>query len=52
MVVYLQDDVTPERARAIARLRAAGAMVVDAAPGQLATELVDKYLEVKASGRL
>lgn len=44
--------VLHERARAIARLRAAGAMVVDAAPGQLATELVDKYLEVKASGRL
>ena len=45
-------NVLHERARAIARLRAAGAMVVDAAPGQLATELVDKYLEVKASGRL
>ena len=45
-------NVLHERTRAIARLRAAGAMVVDAAPGQLATELVDKYLEVKASGRL
>lgn len=41
-----------QRTRATARLRAAGAIVVDAAPGKLATELVDKYLEVKASGRL
>lgn len=41
-----------QRARAAARLRAAGAIVVDAAPGKLAAELVDKYLEVKASGRL
>ena len=45
-------NVLHQRARATARLRAAGAIVVDAAPGQLATELVDKYLEVKASGRL
>ena len=29
-----------------------GAVVVDAAPGKLATELVDTYLELKASGRL
>ena len=41
-----------QRARATARLRAAGAIVVDATPGKLAIELVDKYLEVKASGRL
>ncbi|MDO8363759.1 MAG: DUF58 domain-containing protein [Actinomycetota bacterium] len=41
-----------QRARATARLRAAGALVVDAAPGRLAVELVDTYLEVKASGRL
>lgn len=40
------------RERAAARLRAAGAIVVDAAPGQLATHLVDTYLELKASGRL
>ena len=45
-------NVLHQRARATARLRAAGAIVVDAAPGKLATELVDKYLEVKASGRL
>lgn len=45
-------NVLHQRARATARLRAAGAIVVDAAPGKLATELVDTYLEVKASGRL
>ena len=45
-------NVVHQRARAAARLRAAGAIVVDAVPGKLATELVDKYLEVKASGRL
>jgi uncharacterized protein (DUF58 family) len=41
-----------QRARAVARLRAAGAVVVDAAPGALAVELVDTYLELKASGKL
>ena len=45
-------NVLQQRARATARLRAAGALVVDAAPGRLATELVDTYLELKASGRL
>ena len=40
------------RARAAARLRAAGATVVDAPPERLAAELGDAYLEVKASGRL
>lgn len=45
-------NVLQQRARATARLRAAGAVVVDAAPGKLATELVDTYLELKASGRL
>jgi uncharacterized protein (DUF58 family) len=41
-----------QRDRSVARLRAAGAVVVDAAPGRLAVELVDAYLELKASGRL
>ena len=41
-----------QRSRAVARLRAAGATVVDAAPGRLAVEVVDAYLEIKASGRL
>lgn len=41
-----------QRSRATARLRSAGAIVVDAAPGQLAVELVDNYLAIKASGRL
>lgn len=40
------------RDRAIARLHAAGAIVVDAKPGELATEVVDRYLELKAKGRL
>jgi uncharacterized protein (DUF58 family) len=41
-----------QRRRAVARLRAAGAIVVDAEPGRLAVELVDTYLAIKASGRL
>jgi uncharacterized protein (DUF58 family) len=41
-----------ERARSAARLRAAGAVVVDARPGELGTRLVDTYLELKAAGRL
>ncbi len=40
------------RDRAIARLTAAGATVVDAKPGALATDVVDRYLELKAEGRL
>jgi uncharacterized protein (DUF58 family) len=45
-------NVVQQRARATARLHSAGAIVVDAAPGRLATELVDAYLQVKTSGRL
>ena len=40
------------RARAAARLRAAGATVVDAPPDRLAAMLGDAYLDMKASGRL
>ncbi|MGI9644585.1 MAG: DUF58 domain-containing protein [Ilumatobacteraceae bacterium] len=40
------------RRRGIARLQAAGAVVVDAEPGRLATEVVDTYLDLKARGRL
>ena len=40
------------RARAVSRLRGLGATVVDAAPGQLAPQLADAYLRVKATGRL
>jgi uncharacterized protein (DUF58 family) len=40
------------RARATARLRALGAIVVDAAPGRLAPALTDAYLHAKATGRL
>ncbi|MEO7557302.1 MAG: DUF58 domain-containing protein [Acidimicrobiales bacterium] len=41
-----------ERARVAARLRAMGATVVDAAPGQLSGDLADTYLRLKAIGRL
>ncbi len=40
------------RDRATALLAAAGAIVVDAEPGRLAVEVVDRYLELKAKGRL
>ncbi|MEP1126029.1 MAG: DUF58 domain-containing protein [Ilumatobacter sp.] len=40
------------RERAIAALAAFGVVVVDARPGELATGVVDKYLELKAKGRL
>jgi uncharacterized protein (DUF58 family) len=40
------------RDRAIAKLTTAGAIVVDARPGGLATDVVDRYLELKARGRL
>lgn len=41
-----------QRARAAARLRAAGALVVDADPGRLGVAVVDEYLAIKSSGRL
>lgn len=41
-----------QRRRSSARLSAAGAIVIDAEPGQLTTRLVDTYLELKAAGRL
>jgi uncharacterized protein (DUF58 family) len=41
-----------ERRRTVARLRGLGATVVDAPPGQLAPQLADAYLRVKATGRL
>lgn len=40
------------RAAAAARLRAAGAIVVDVTPERLAATLGDSYLDMKASGRL
>jgi len=40
------------RERTAARLRSAGAIVIDAGPGELATDVVDQYLELKSSGRL
>lgn len=40
------------RERTIARLSALGAIVVDARPGDLAVDVVDRYLELKTAGRL
>ncbi len=40
------------RDRTIASLSALGVVVVDARPGELAAGVVDKYLELKAKGRL
>ena len=40
------------RRRTVARLRALGAVVIDAVPGQLAPQLADAYLKVKSTGRL
>jgi uncharacterized protein (DUF58 family) len=41
-----------QRHRSAARLRAAGAVVLDAEPGRLGLDLVDAYLSLKAAGRL
>ncbi len=41
-----------DRRRATAQLRALGATVIDAPPGELATRLADAYLGIKATGRL
>jgi len=41
-----------ERRRTVARLRGLGATVIDAPPGELAPQLADAYLRVKATGRL
>ncbi len=40
------------RRRSVARLRALGAVVIDAQPANLATELADTYLRMKSTGRL
>jgi uncharacterized protein (DUF58 family) len=45
-------DLLTERDRAAGRLRALGARVVDAPPGELAAALGDAYLDVKARGGL
>jgi uncharacterized protein (DUF58 family) len=41
-----------QRELAAARLRTAGAVVLDAEPGRLAVDLVDTYMALKAAGRL
>ncbi len=44
------SDVLTARERIATRLRAAGARVVDAPPGELAARLCDTYLDVKVRG--
>ncbi len=44
------SEVLDGRERVATRLRAAGARVVDAPPGELAARLCDTYLDVKARG--
>ena len=41
-----------QRHRTVGLLRGLGAVVIDALPGQLAPQLADAYLKVKATGRL
>lgn len=43
---------TEDRRRAAARLRALGALVIEAPPGAVGPGLVDAYLKVKRTGRL
>lgn len=44
--------VLAERERTIAALKSKGALVVDAAPGELAAKLAEAYITVKAAGTL
>jgi len=44
------QEVVASRERLVAQLRAAGARVVDAPPGELAARLCDTYLDVKTRG--
>jgi len=41
-----------DRARAAVRLRALGAVVIDAPPGKLSPALADAYLNAKSKGRI
>ena len=41
------SDLVRERERVLARLRRTGVLCLDAAPGQLSTRLVNRYLDVK-----
>jgi uncharacterized protein (DUF58 family) len=45
-------EALAQRRETAARLRALGAVVVDALPGRLAPELGDAYLRIKGAGRL
>ncbi len=45
-------ETLEDRARATAKLRSLGAVVIDAPPGELANRLADTYLGIKARGGL
>ena len=42
------SDLSVERERNLARLRGAGAQVLEAAPGKLSTDVINRYLQIKA----
>ncbi len=46
------EEMLQGRALAVARMRRAGALVIDVGPEAAVAELVDRYLEVKYRGRL
>lgn len=46
------EEMLQERALAVARMRRAGAFVIDVSPEAAVAEVVDRYLEVKYRGRI
>ncbi len=46
------EELVREREEALARMRSAGVAVLDVSPSQMATAVVNRYLEIKARGLL
>jgi hypothetical protein len=46
------EELIHEREEALARMRRAGVAVLDVAPSQMATAVVNRYTEIKARGLL
>jgi uncharacterized protein (DUF58 family) len=46
------EELLAARGEALARMRAAGALVLDVHPDDVSTAVVEKYLELKRHGRL
>lgn len=46
------EELVRERDEALARMRAAGLVVLDVAPSRMAAAVVNRYLEIKARGQL